>query len=256
MGHLIANHGLAILSLLGLMPSWVRLEVEYSRDAKYMIHFSKCYFKETKFQTNTRMLQIMATMKRALEIETERDNIPDRVVENVLCKTYRMEIGNYSKYSEILLPGQLLFCDGVHEDDFLQVIYPPGSPPGWAPQRVLGPSLINQWPCGNKFISTSKFIERFGINTTQISTAPQFLGDKLPNEMLHQGILKGSSVRIPLPDCFATNCGITIDGKRLLQGFMMDGKKQYEGRVVAHQHGNKMGRIPKRTRNVSSNWGG
>jgi hypothetical protein len=97
-GPLIANHSLGILSLLGLIPAWFRRESEFNTASKYMTHFSDRYYNTTF--SKTRMLQVVSSLQRALVIETRHKEVDLQVVENIMCKTYQMEKGNFSKYCE------------------------------------------------------------------------------------------------------------------------------------------------------------
>jgi hypothetical protein len=100
-GPLIANHSMGTLSLLGLIPAWFCRESEFNTASKYMTHFSDRYYNTTF--SKTRMLQVVSSLQQALVIETRHEEVDLRVVENIMCKTYWMEKGNFSNYCEIKL---------------------------------------------------------------------------------------------------------------------------------------------------------
>jgi hypothetical protein len=233
-GPLIANHSLGILSLLGLIPAWFRRESEFNTASKYMTHFSDKYY-NTIF-SKTKMLQVVSSLQRALVIETEQAEVDLRVVENIMCKTYRMEKGNFSSYCEIILPGQLVFRAGDQKLDEVRVIDPSGQ------QRIVKPSLITQWPCGTEYISTSKLVAKMDYGIRQLSSTTSV--HKFPHEIIcPQVCFPPNPLPFPLPDCFMPRNGITLEGQDLLNKFMSAGKVQFEERIP----------IPRRSRRQASN---
>jgi hypothetical protein len=213
-GPLIANHSLGILSLLGLIPAWFRRESEFNTASKYMTHFSDRYY-NTIF-SKTKMLQVVSSLQRALVIETEQAEVDLRVVENIMCKTYRMEKGNFSSYCEIVLPGQLVFRAGDQKLDEVRVIDPSGQ------QRIVKPSLITQWPCGTEYISTSKLVAKMDYGIRQLSSTTSV--HKFPHEIICPQVrFPPNPLPFPLPDCFMPSNGITLEGQDLLNKFMSAG---------------------------------
>ena len=103
---LVNNHVLGICSCLGLLPSWVRGEIEVSPSSRYMQWFLG------KFKlpaTVDSMEQITETIRHAL---SSRYQIPfsRRKVENILCKVYRTRSGSLSdkKFCYLIFPVQML----------------------------------------------------------------------------------------------------------------------------------------------------
>jgi hypothetical protein len=104
---LVTNHILGICSCLGLLPSWVRGEIEVSPSSRYMQWFSSRFNLPTSRDS---MEQLAETVRHAL---TKRYQTPfsRRKVENVLCKVYRSRTGSLSdkKFCDLVFPGQMIF---------------------------------------------------------------------------------------------------------------------------------------------------
>ncbi len=159
---LVTNHVLCICSCLGLLPSWVRGEVEVASSNRYMQWFLSRFKLPA---TADSMEQITETVRHAL---STRYQIPfsRRKVENVLCKVYRTRSGSHSdkKFCDLVFPGQMLFtCEG----DRLRVSFPSNAA---AEDTLVELYLVQQWAFDNTLLSVEDIIGKLGISDKGVPT--------------------------------------------------------------------------------------
>ena len=159
---LVTNHVLGICSCLGLLPAWVRGEIEVASSSRYMQWFlGKFKLKATVDS----MEQITETVRHAL---SSRYQIPfsRRKVENVLCKVYRTRSGSTSdkKFCDLIFPGQMLFtCEGNR----LRVSFPSNDA---AKDSLAELYLAQRWAFDNMLLSVDAIIRRLGISDKGVPT--------------------------------------------------------------------------------------
>jgi hypothetical protein len=90
---LVTNHVLGICSCRGLLPSWVRGEIEVSPSSRYMQWFSSRFKLPTSSDSMEQLTE--RTVRHALT-ERYQTRFSRREVENVLCKVYRSPTGSLS----------------------------------------------------------------------------------------------------------------------------------------------------------------
>jgi len=104
---LVGGHALALMSELGLLPNWIRMEAIHIKRARYVSTFEKNYGVNLK---GTELDSFMKTLSAQLSYIFE-ETFPPSKTENVCCKTYRLwnENSQDNRWCDTFSPNQLLF---------------------------------------------------------------------------------------------------------------------------------------------------
>jgi hypothetical protein len=173
---LVTNHVLGICSVLGLLPSWVRNEIEVSATSRYMKWFLTKYEIPTGSET---VEQITEALKHLLSL---RYQIPfsRRHIENILCKVYRNKTNGASdrRFCDIAFPGQMLFtCEGGG----LRIMFPEDS---ILEDTFVDQYLIAKWPFDNSLLSVEDLIGKLGMSDKGVPTAKEAENWSVPESLM------------------------------------------------------------------------
>jgi hypothetical protein len=172
---LTTNHMLAISSCFGLLPTWVRDEIEVTKSSRYMKWLAEEY--HLTMTTGT-VQQITEGLKTVL---TKRFGgyFSIRKLENILCKVYRRRNNSRSDdtFCDLIFPGQMIFvCDG----DDLVITYPGGRLP---PARVGG-ALVGEWALGSESMGMDSLIQSLGLIGNGLPSMKELEAWKVPNALM------------------------------------------------------------------------
>jgi hypothetical protein len=175
MGNLRANHSLALMSSIGLLPPWIREHAEISHTSKYMQWFSD-HYPLPRPLNSTRMEQVISTLRVAFENEFGRAYTV-RELENILCKVFRVTNDGPSdrRFGDILVPKQNLF---VFNGTTVKILNPD------TPETQLldGSALINRWMLGDSYLTMKEIVDVLGI-PAQMPTAESFANIQIPSRL-------------------------------------------------------------------------
>ena len=172
MGDLRTNHSLAIMSALGLLPSWIRQHADISPTTRYMKWFSD-HYPLPRPLNYTKLERVIATLGRALAHEFGRE-FTIRELENILCKVFRVINDGPSDrlFGDILVPLQNLF---LFNKTTVKILNPRTA----ETQLVDGTALINRWMLGDSYLSMKEIVDVLGIRA-QMPTETSLVNIKIP----------------------------------------------------------------------------
>jgi hypothetical protein len=163
-------------SCLGLLPAWVRAEIEVSPPTRYMQWFTSKFGLSTSSET---MEQITETVRHAL---SSRYGIPFswRQVENVLCKVYRTRTGSNSdkKCCDIVFPGQMLF---TLEGAGLRVSFPSNPE---SEDILVDDYLVRRWAFDNTFLGVEEMNGTLGISDRGVPSNQEASDWSVPDALM------------------------------------------------------------------------
>jgi hypothetical protein len=174
---LITNHILGICSCLGLLPTWVRSEIEVSSTkSRYMKWFLE-YFNLPSCPDT--LEQIMENLRSTL---SSRYGVPftRRKLENILCKVYRNRTGSTSdqKYYDLAFLGQMLFeCEG----DALRISYLSGSE---FHSTLVDDFLVSKWSFQNTLLTVEDILGRLGMSDKGVPTSKEASNWSVPDSLM------------------------------------------------------------------------
>jgi hypothetical protein len=173
---LVTNHILGIGACLGLLPSWVRDEIEVSGSSRYMKWFLSKFDLPNGADT---LDQITETLRHAL---STRYQFPfsRRMVENILCKVYRIatESNSDNRFCDLAFAGQMLFKT---ESKGLRVSFPLAS---GLQDTLVDDYLITKWAFGNTIISVEEIIGKLGMSDKGVPTAKESKNWSVPYALM------------------------------------------------------------------------
>lgn len=174
---LVTNHVLGICSCLGLLPSWVRGEIEVSATSRYMKWFLNRFNLPSGPDT---MEQITETIKHALG---SCYGVPfsRRKVENVLCKVYRNRTDSTSdkRFCDLVFPGQSIYsCDG----DGLRVSIPNESE---QEDTFIEDYLVTKWAFANTSITVEEMNGKLGMSDKGVPTPKEAENWSVPDDLMY-----------------------------------------------------------------------
>jgi hypothetical protein len=173
---LVTNHVLGICSCIGLLPSWVRGEIEISASSRYMKWFSSKFDLPTGPDT---LEQISESLRHALSTLTGLQ-FSLRIVENVLCKVYR---------NRTLSRADALFCDLAFwgqtiyssEGDWIRVSFPDET---GLEDIVVKECLISKWAFGNTLLTVDEMIGKLGMSDKGVPTPKEAQNWSVPDALM------------------------------------------------------------------------
>jgi hypothetical protein len=105
----------------------------------------------------TELDRFMATLSRRLGV-VFGSIFTDRIVENILCKTFRALSNDGQKnhsWCDTLLPGQQLYR---FKTDFILIVSESGET-----EEVEGDAIINRFPYGNALLTMEELVDELGL---------------------------------------------------------------------------------------------
>jgi hypothetical protein len=173
---LVTNHVLGICSCLGLLPSWVRGEVEVSPSSRYMQWFFEKF--ELPSSSDT-VEQITENLRHALSTRYGIF-VSRRKVENVLCKHYRMRTDSRSdaRFCDLAFKGQMLFeCEG----EGLRITYPSTTN---FEDCFVEDYLVTKWTFGNTLLSVEDINGKLGMSDKGVPTSKEASDWTVPDGLM------------------------------------------------------------------------
>jgi hypothetical protein len=185
---------LAISSCLGLLPAWVRDEIEVSPSSRYMKWLAEEYHLIMSRETADQITESLAIVLQ----KRFGGYFSKRMVENILCKVYRRRTNNKSdeKFWDLLFPRQMLFsCEG----EALVINYP-----GRRPRvRVVG-ALVGEWALGRESMDMDQLCRSLGLLGNGLPSKQEITDWTVPNALMFgKGMYRKNGLsenRIPI-DC-------------------------------------------------------
>ncbi len=172
---LVTNIVLGISSCLGLLPSWVRGEIEVSPSCRYMKWFLSKFDLPSDADT---VEQIIENLRNAL---TSRYGVSftRRTLENILCKVFRMMTESQSdkRYCDLSFKGQMLFrCEGTG----LRVSFPTAE----SEDVLVDQYLVEKWAYGNTLLSVAEMIGKIGMSDKGVPTSKESSNWSVPHDLM------------------------------------------------------------------------
>lgn len=161
------NHSMAVLSQIGLLPSWIRDHVLLLATSKPIKHFL-AKFEDSGVGKGKKGLDgIMQVLLRCLETRFSV-SFTLRKIENVVCKVFRIELGNDGSFCDLLDDGQNLF---LFEGKTVKI-----STPGDNKWRKLKDCdcLIPTWPYGDHMTTPAEIALDAGLGTNMPALSQEF----------------------------------------------------------------------------------
>lgn len=173
---LVTNHVLGICSCIGLLPAWVRNEIEVSSSSRYM----RWFLGEFEIPSGPESLdQITESLRHALEY---RFGIlfSRRTIENILCKVYRNRTKSTSdaRFCDLAFLGQIqVTCEG----DGLRISFDPRT---GLQDTFVDDYLITRWAFGNTLLSVEEMNGRLGTSLRGVPSATEASVWSVPDPMM------------------------------------------------------------------------
>ena len=167
---------LAISSCLGLLPSWVRDEIEVSPTSRYMKWLAKEYnltmTKETAEQITESLVVLLS--------HRFGGRFSKRKIENILCKVYRRKTNNKSdeRFCDLIFAGQMLFSSNGDGEEFV-IKYPSGKPP-----TIVSGGLVREWPLGRDSLGMVELLQSIGILGNGLPSLQELSSWSVPNALM------------------------------------------------------------------------
>ena len=154
-GNLICNNFIGLLSAVGMIPGWFREETNCKATSRYMTYFQSIYdLKDLSKKDNCHRL--LKDLQIAFETQFEKE-FPLRMIENILCKAFRDDVGQTRTFSDTLKPHQDLF--EFRKGGLLRVYR--GSD---VPRKQLDCQvIIERFPMGNNQPTMKQAVKILGI---------------------------------------------------------------------------------------------
>jgi hypothetical protein len=157
-GPLGANHLINQKACLGFLPSWCQDSATVDPTSGVVKFFNDKYQLHKKL-TRTELDRFMATLLKRLEV-VFGTTFTDRIVKNVLCKSFRALSHKDSRkkkesWCDTLLPEQQSFR---FETNFILVMSPDGET-----EAVNGDSILNRFPFGDCLLTMEEFVAELGL---------------------------------------------------------------------------------------------
>mgnify|MGYP000388264796 CR=1 FL=1 len=174
---LITNHILGICSCLGLLPTWVRSEIEVSATKSRYIQWFLEYF--TLPSCPDTLEQIMENLRSTL---SSRYGVlfTRRKLENILCKVYRNRTGSTSdqKYYDLAFLGQIFFdCKG----DALHILFLSGSE---FHNTLVDDFLVTKWWFGNTLLTVEDIVGKLRMSNKGVPTSKEASNWSVPDSLM------------------------------------------------------------------------
>ena len=154
-GVLTANHSINQKACLGFLPSWCRDLATVDPNSTVIRFFNEHYELRRKL-SRTELDRFLATLSRRLEVVFVCELFTERIIENILCKAFRVLKGaKRANWCDTLLPGQQLFQFKSH---CVLVISPNGET-----EEAEGAAIINRFPCGDQLLTMEEVVSLLGF---------------------------------------------------------------------------------------------
>jgi hypothetical protein len=193
---LVTNHVLCIASCLGLLPGWVRGEVEVGPSCRYMKWFRETFDLPSGADTTE---QITENVSHVL---SSRNNlrISVRKAENVLCKTFRTKTKTkkVELFWDLAFWGQMLFTD---EGDGLRVSLLSNDE---FEETLVDNFLITEWAFGNTRLSVEDINGRLGMSDKGVPLPKEECHWSVPDELMYGR--KGTKVQFDMAHKVDVKC--------------------------------------------------
>jgi hypothetical protein len=174
-GLLITNHVLGISSCLGLLPAWVRGEIELSPSNRSAKWFLEKFNLPSNIET---VEQITENLRHALSTRYGI-TVTRRTGENILCKIYRLrtESTSDSSFFDLAFKGQMLFQS---EGDGLRISFPKDE----LEDIIVDDYLIKRWSYGNTVLTVDEIIGKIGMSDRGVPTAMEAKNWSVPDDLM------------------------------------------------------------------------
>ncbi len=162
-GTLGANHSINQKACLGFLPAWCR-EVATVETSSRVVKFFNEKYKLRRKLNRTELDRFLSTVSRRLEV-VFKTQFTERIVENVLCKTFRALSKQDAKkgpsWCDTLLPGQLLY---KFESNYISVISPSGET-----ERMEEKAIVTRLPYGDRLLTMDELVSELDLPSTMPS---------------------------------------------------------------------------------------
>jgi hypothetical protein len=181
-GNLIMGHSMAIMSQIGLLPTWIHDHAVVYTDSRYMEHFHKQFSFDKHLMCGAGLDKFTKIIQTAMETRYGM-RFSSWKLENVLCKLYRINGSKGMLWWDLTFPWQIIFS---FDGDFIQII----SPSGQLVQEMAG-ALINHWPYRSELLPIDAIGRRMGLASImpmESATSNHRIEEYLlyPRAVLHQ----------------------------------------------------------------------
>jgi hypothetical protein len=173
-GLLITNHSMALMSELGLLPSWIIEHAEIGVSLRYMKWFVERYGLE-KPLTFVNIEWMLSTLGSAMHNHFGVV-FSVRELENILCKVVRMGVDQPSdrRFCDLLIPRHNLFFT----KNSVTIVHPETS----ESQLIDVSALLNFWIVGNGRMPMTAIVAKFDV-PKKIPTEASLLGYVIPKDL-------------------------------------------------------------------------
>jgi hypothetical protein len=157
-GPLGANHSINQKACLGFLPPWCR-ELATVDPTSRVVKFFNDEFRLRRKLNRTELDRFMATLLKRLEVVFDT-TFTDRIVENILCKAFRVLSKNNGNkkvlaWCDTLLPGQQIFD---FKSNFVLVLSQGGEM-----EEVEGDAIVNRFPYGDSLLTMEELVSELGL---------------------------------------------------------------------------------------------
>jgi hypothetical protein len=174
---LVTNHVLAICSCLGLLPAWVRREVEIPPSGRVMKYFIDTFDLESSPDTVDQIVgSLIYTLGKQWGIVFTR-----RHLENILCKTFRCctDSGSDHKFCDLAFFGQMMITT---QGDDLSISFDERT---GLPDTVVEDYLIKRWAFVNDHLTVEEIIGKLGMSDKGVPTKKESEDWSVPDLLMY-----------------------------------------------------------------------
>ncbi len=208
-GALTINHSIGILSSVGLLPSWYLKSAIIKADSTYMKYFQNAYY--MGHLDNAGIDRVANHLKRAIK-KSLNYCISTRILENLLCKIYRMvsPTANDVQWKDLYMLYQpVIFCN-VNNNDWI-ILHKDGT------INTGNEPLICGVPWGDGIMNVSHLHENTQFPLSKLTSTKSVMSAiekmELNDRVLYNYRRKKTIVSIPTDykrPAFSTNTGYTL----------------------------------------------
>jgi hypothetical protein len=174
---LVTNHVLGMCSCLGLLPSWVRTEIEVWSGSRYM----QWFFGEFNLPTGPDSVDQITDSLRHLLRFLNGTPFSRRTIENILCKVYRnrTESTSDARFCDLAFRGQMLFsCEG----NYLRVSFDAKT---GLQDMLIDEYLVTKWAFGNTLLTVEEMNAKIGMADKGVPNAAESSNWTVPYPMMY-----------------------------------------------------------------------
>lgn len=166
-GILVTSHSINQKACLGLLPAWCR-DYAITDPTSRVVQYFNDEFELKKKLNATELRRFMKTLAQRFQVAFER-TFTKRVLENILCKVYRV-LNNpktnksvKEKWCDTLQQGQVLFN---FRPNSIQITFSDGSS-----EIIEGDAAITRFPYGDSLLPMAEIVIQLGLPLTMPSNS-------------------------------------------------------------------------------------